>query len=71
MPGGVTVCDRYVGCWGKLQVIDSHSILDFLPGQTSVNFNNHEDYLPAFEGLITHEADKFKLYLLPGSLALS
>lgn len=60
-----------MGGWGKLQVLDSHSILDFLPGQTTINFNNHEDYLPAFEGLITQEADKVKLYLLPGRLALS
>lgn len=71
MPEGVSVCDSYVGGWGKLEVLDSHSILDFLPGQTRVNFNNHDGYLPAFEGLITHEADKFKLYLLPGRLALS
>ena len=71
MPEGVSACDSYVGGWGKLQVLDSHSMLDFLPGQTGVNFNNQEGYLPAFEVLITHEADKFKLYLLPGRLALS
>ena len=71
MPQGLSVCDSYVRGWGKLQVLDSHGILDFLPGQTGVNFNNHEGYLPAFEGLITHETDKFKLSLLPGRLALS
>lgn len=65
-----SMCDSYVSGWGKLQVLDSHRVLDFLPGQTRVNFNNHEGYLSTFEGLITHEADKFKLYLLPSRLAL-
>lgn len=65
------MCDSYVGGWGKFEVLYPHSILDFLPGQTRVNFSNREDYLPAFEGLISHESDKFKLYLLPGRRALS
>lgn len=62
-------CDSCVGGGGKLQAVDSHSI--FLSGQPRVNFSSHRGYLLAFEGLITHEADKFKLYLLPGRLAVS
>lgn len=46
-------------------------MLDFLSGQTRVNFSSHKGYLPAFEGLITHEADKFKFCLLSGRLAVS
>lgn len=65
------VCDSCVGGWGKLQTVDSHRILDFLSGQTRVNFSSHKGCLPAFEELITHEVDKFKLYLLPGRLAAS
>lgn len=66
--------ERVTAVWvveGNFKQVDSHSILDFLSGQTRVNFSSHKGYLPAFEELITHEVDKLKLYLLPGRLAAS